>query len=121
LELPDYQVSFGKYAFVLAEIKSAVAHPPDIELDYIKLLTMGKQAVDNLYKDGYHVPVVLIHGRGVEVDVFTISIAGEAVYYTKPLGTFRLVTSPFEFAQLATIGPLISAKVCIYLARKAKS
>ncbi|KAF9916748.1 hypothetical protein BX616_002926 [Lobosporangium transversale] len=111
MELPDYQVSFGQYSFVLGEFKTATAPRQDVELDYRKLLTLGKRAVDLLFKDGYNVPVVLIHGRGMLIDIYTLELKGEAMYYTKALGTLRLISNPYEFSQLLSLAPLISAKL----------
>ncbi|KAF9178802.1 hypothetical protein BGZ50_007455 [Haplosporangium sp. Z 11] len=107
---PDYQVSFGSHAIVLGEFKTATASRKEMEDDYVKLVFMGKRAVDGLYKEGFPSPVVLIHGRGMEVDVYRLSLRAEAIYYLQSLGTFRLVSGPYEFPLLLGLGPLISAQ-----------
>ncbi|KAF9363669.1 hypothetical protein BGX34_003559 [Mortierella sp. NVP85] len=71
---------------------------------------MGKKAADNLFKAGVIVPVVLLHGQGLKVNVHTIAFYSEAFYKVSDLGTFKLVSSPHEFGMLLSIGPLYSAQ-----------
>ncbi|KAF9998277.1 hypothetical protein BGZ80_009494 [Entomortierella chlamydospora] len=111
LLLPDYQVSFGARSIFLAEFKTAVASRKEMENDFIKLTCMGKKAVDALYKDGFHASVVLMHGKGVDIEVFELRLRAEAVYFLQCLGKFQLVTNPQEFPLLLCLGPLISAQV----------
>ncbi|KAF9344563.1 hypothetical protein BGX34_005522, partial [Mortierella sp. NVP85] len=109
-EYPDYQVSLDNHAYVLGEFKTPTASPEDMEKDWKKLVVMGKKAVDNLFKEGANVPVVLLHGQGLEVSVHTIALYSEAFYKVSDLGTFKLVSSPHEFGMLLSIGPLYSAQ-----------
>ena len=97
LQLPDYQVSFRNYSIVLGEFKTAMASPKLYQDDYVKLVFMGKKAVDGLYKAGYPIPVVLIHGRGMLMDVYTLGLVSEATYHLQSLGTFHLVSGPYQF------------------------
>ncbi|KAG0247332.1 hypothetical protein BG011_001660, partial [Mortierella polycephala] len=111
LEFPDYQVSFGEHAYILGEFKPAIASSEDMRKDYMKLVIMGKKAVDGLFRDGYPTPVILIHGQGMDVDVYSISLRSEAFYSLVNLGKFRLVSNPYEFGQLLSLGPLITAQI----------
>ncbi|KAF9898616.1 hypothetical protein BX616_003808 [Lobosporangium transversale] len=81
-----------------------------MEDDLAKLAFMGKKAIDGLYADGYVLPVMLIHGRGMEVDVYQLSLDAEAFYCLRLHGTFRLISKPTEFGLLLGISPLISAQ-----------
>ncbi|KAF9422408.1 hypothetical protein BGZ76_003790, partial [Entomortierella beljakovae] len=110
LQLPDYQVSIGAHSIVLGEFKTAMAPKKAMQDDYVKLVFMGKKAVDGLYKAGFLTPVILIHGRGMLVDVYRLSIHSEAIYHLQSLGTFRLVSGPLELSLLLGIGPLVSAR-----------
>ncbi|ORZ13808.1 hypothetical protein BCR41DRAFT_387048 [Lobosporangium transversale] len=101
---------FGRHSFILGEFKTAVASRELMEEDFIKLGVMGKKAVDSLFKAGYPQPVVLIHGRGMEVDIYTLSLRAEALYQLDRLGTFGLIINPYQFPLLASLGPLISAR-----------
>lgn len=110
-EYPDYQVSFGNHAYVLGEFKTPTASPEDMEKDWKKLVVMGKKTADNLFKEGFNVPIVLLHGQGLKVSVHTIDLYSEAFYRESDLGTFKLVSNPHEFGMLLSIGPLYSAQV----------
>ncbi|KAI1288618.1 hypothetical protein EDD11_009888 [Mortierella claussenii] len=110
LEFPDYQVSFGEHSYILGEFKTAVASTEDMRKDYKKLAAMGKKVVDDLFQEGFPTFVILIHGQGMEVDVYSISLYSEAFYKMVNLGRFRLVSSPYEFGLLLSLGPLISAQ-----------
>ncbi|KAF9904786.1 hypothetical protein BX616_001205, partial [Lobosporangium transversale] len=110
LQLPDYQVSTGAHSIVLGEFKTAMASKKVMQDDYMKLVFMGKEAVDGLYKAGFLTPVILIHGRGMSVDAYRLSIHSEAIYHLQSLGTFRLVSGPLELSLLLGIGPLVSAR-----------
>ncbi|KAK3806828.1 MAG: hypothetical protein J3Q66DRAFT_358544 [Benniella sp.] len=111
LSQPDYQLSYGPDSLVLGEFKTPVASDKQMEDDFTKLVCMGKKCVDSLFSKGFPSPVVLIHGRGMIVDVYQLSLRAEAIYYLQALGTFHLVSGPFEFSQLLGLGPLISAQV----------
>ncbi|KAF9413238.1 hypothetical protein BGZ76_005054, partial [Entomortierella beljakovae] len=108
---PDYQISYKSHALMLGEFKTAVASKNLVEEDFIKLSFMGKKAVDGLHKDGFALPVVLVHGRGMEVDVYKISLNAEATYVIEFQGTFQLISRPSELSLLLGVGPLISAQV----------
>ncbi|KAK3809972.1 MAG: hypothetical protein J3Q66DRAFT_351774 [Benniella sp.] len=110
-EYPDYQVSLDNHAYILGEFKTPTASPEDMERDWKKLVVMGKKAVDNLFKAGVNVPVVLLHGQGLKVSVHTIALYSEAFYKVSDLGIFKLVSSPHEFGMLLSIGSLYSAQV----------
>ncbi|KAK3826121.1 MAG: hypothetical protein J3Q66DRAFT_421258 [Benniella sp.] len=110
LSQPDYQVSLGSHSFVLGEFKTPTASEKEMQDDYTKLVYMGKKSVDGLFKIGYPCPVVLIHGRGMEVDVYQLSLRAEAVYHLQSLGTFNLLSGPYQFTLLLGLGPLISAQ-----------
>ncbi|KAG0335919.1 hypothetical protein BG004_008266 [Podila humilis] len=112
LQLPNYQVSIGAHSIVLGEFKTAMAPLKAMQHDYVKLVFMGKKAVDGLFKAGFPTPVILIHGRGMSVDVYRLSIRSEAMYNLQSLGTLRLVSGPLELSLLISIGPLVSARVC---------
>ncbi|ORZ04716.1 hypothetical protein BCR41DRAFT_400971 [Lobosporangium transversale] len=103
-------VIYKKYAILLGEFKPAVAPHKSMEDDLAKLAFMGKKAIDGLYADGYVLPVMLIHGRGMEVDVYQLSLDAEAFYCLRLHGTFRLISKPTEFGLLLGISPLISAQ-----------
>lgn len=111
LEFPDYQVSFGEHSYVLGEFKLVVALSKDMRKDYKKMVIMGKRVVDGLFQDGFSSPVILIHGQGMEIDIYSICLHSEALYKLTTLGKFRLVSSPYEFGLLLGLGPLISAQV----------
>jgi len=53
--------------------------------DKAKLVYMVKKSLDGLSKKGYHRPVILIHGRGMDV-----SLSTEAAYYLDSFGSFHL-------------------------------
>ncbi|KAF9183721.1 hypothetical protein BGZ49_004535, partial [Haplosporangium sp. Z 27] len=110
LQLPDYQVSIGTHSIVLGEFKTAMASLKSMQDDYVKLVFMGKKALDGLYKSGYHTPVILIHGRGMSVDIYRLSLRSEAIYHLHSLGTFRLISGPLELPLLLGLGPLVSAR-----------
>jgi len=110
-EYPDYQVSVDNHAYVLGEFKTPTASPEDMAKDWKKLVVMGKKVADNLFKEGINVPVILLHGQGMNVSVHTIALYSEAFYKVSDLGTFKLVSSPHEFGMLLSIGPLYSAQV----------
>jgi hypothetical protein len=96
---------------VLGEFKTAMVSPKSYQDDDVKLVFMGKKAVDGLYKAGYPIPVVLIHGKGMLMDVYTLIILSEAIYHLQSLGTVHLVSGPYQFRLLQSIGPLLSAEV----------
>lgn len=110
-EYPNYQVSFNNQAYVLGEFKTPTASSIEMDKDWKKLVFMGKKAVDNLYKEGVQVQVVLLHGRGLDLSVHTIELASEAFYKVSDMGTFRLISSPREFGLMLSIGPLYHAQV----------
>ncbi|KAF9427814.1 hypothetical protein BGZ76_002182 [Entomortierella beljakovae] len=110
LELPDYQVSLGQQSFILGEFKTAIASEEFMKEDYIKLVIMGKKAVDSLFKAGYPQPVVLIHRRGMDVDIYKLVLRAEAIYQLDHLGTFSLISNSYQFSMLLGLGPLKSAR-----------
>ncbi|KAF9409096.1 NADH-cytochrome b5 reductase, partial [Podila epigama] len=110
LQLPDYQVSLRAHAVVLGEFKTALAPSKAMQDDYVKLVFMGKKALDGMFRAGYSAPVILIHGRGMSVDVYRLSILSEAIYHLQSLGTFRLISGPLELPLLLSAGPLVSAR-----------
>jgi hypothetical protein len=111
LSQPDYQVSLGQCSFVLGEFKTPTATKQEMDDDFTKLVYMGKKSVDGLFLKGFPCPIVLIHGRGMNVSIYQLELRAEAVYHLQPLGTFRLLSSPYDFPLLLGLAPLIAAQV----------
>ncbi|KAF9100036.1 hypothetical protein BGX29_006843 [Mortierella sp. GBA35] len=114
LQQPDYQVSYKGFVLVLGEIKTPSSVSADIvEQDRMKLFNMGKKSVDKLFAAGYDHPVVLVHGRGLLIDVYSMNLAREALYFTDLLGTFRAPSTPYDFPLLLGLSPLVSARTLV--------
>ncbi|KAI8354232.1 hypothetical protein B0O80DRAFT_450586 [Mortierella sp. GBAus27b] len=109
--LSEYQLSYGSDSIVLGEFNTPVASETQMEDGYVRLVCMGKKSVDSLFAKGFPSPVVLIHGRGMVVDVYRLSLRAEAAYFLEALGTFCLVSGPYKFSQLLGLGPLVSAQL----------
>ncbi|KAF9579563.1 hypothetical protein BGW38_004130 [Lunasporangiospora selenospora] len=107
---PDYQVSLGRYSFVLGEFKTPTATLQDMDNDFTKLVYMGKKSVDGLFSKEIPCPVVLIHGRGMSVSVYRLELRAEAIYHLQLIGTFRLLSGPYDFPLLLGLAPLIAAQ-----------
>ncbi|KAI8345514.1 hypothetical protein B0O80DRAFT_280956 [Mortierella sp. GBAus27b] len=110
LSQPDYQVSLGQHSLVLGEFKTPTATEQEMDDDLIKLVYMGKKSVDGLFSKGIPCPVVLIHGRGMNVSVYQLELRAEAIYPLQLLGTFRLPSGPYDFPLLLGLAPLIAAQ-----------
>ncbi|KAG9072050.1 hypothetical protein KI688_006272 [Linnemannia hyalina] len=105
-----YQLGGGNNedTFTSALLEPILAAAFGMFADYKKLVVMGKKVVDGLFQDGLSTPVILIHGQGMEIDVYSISLCSEAFYPLTSLGKFRLVSSPYEFGLLlGTSTPLL--------------
>jgi hypothetical protein len=95
----------------LGEFKTPTATEQEMDDDLTKLVYMGKMSVDGLFSNGIPCPVVLIHGRGMNVSVYQLELRAEAIYHLQPLGTFRLLSGPYDFSLLLGLAPLIAAQV----------
>ncbi|KAI9232102.1 MAG: hypothetical protein BYD32DRAFT_455712 [Podila humilis] len=92
------------------EFKTVVALKRDMECCFPKLATMAKKVVDGLHRSGYPARVAFVHGRGMDIHMYSLQLRSEALYDLKKIGFFRLVSSPDEFALLQGIGPFALAK-----------
>lgn len=79
--------------------------------DLAKLVYNGEKSVDGLFSQGISCPVVLIHDLGMNVSVYQLEPRAEGIYHLQPLGTFRLLSGPYDFPLLLGLAPLIAAQV----------
>ncbi|KAF9197873.1 hypothetical protein BGZ49_001513 [Haplosporangium sp. Z 27] len=110
IEYPDYMITHAMYPIVLAEIKSPSSQESDRQTDRIKLPNEAKKALDALISDGYSCEVDFLLVQGFRVDVFTMQLRYEAMYFARPLGSFDLIQSRLHFGLLLGLRPMIIAK-----------
>ncbi|KAF8924970.1 hypothetical protein BGZ52_007515, partial [Haplosporangium bisporale] len=51
---------------------------------------MAKKVVDGLHRGGYPARVAFVHGRGMEIHMYSLQLWSESLYDLKKIGFFRL-------------------------------